>query len=79
MASFQAPSNSCAWAKPQNSSTKAAINQQGCAGLWVRHCDTDPEILRLKPAPNFTSLVIEGDKMTATAEGTFVDYWERVR
>ena len=25
------------------------------------------------------SVVIEGDKMTATAEGTFVDYWERVR
>jgi hypothetical protein len=25
------------------------------------------------------SVVIEGDKMTATAEGVFVDYWERVR
>jgi hypothetical protein len=25
------------------------------------------------------SVVIEGDKMTATAEGMFVDYWERTR
>jgi hypothetical protein len=25
------------------------------------------------------SVVIEGDKMTATAESMFVDYWERVR
>jgi hypothetical protein len=25
------------------------------------------------------SVVIEGDKLTATAEGRFVDYWERVR
>jgi hypothetical protein len=25
------------------------------------------------------SVVIEGDKMTATAENMFVDYWERVR
>jgi hypothetical protein len=25
------------------------------------------------------SVVIEGDKMTATVEGMFVDYWERVR
>ena len=25
------------------------------------------------------SIVIEGDKSTATAEGLFVDYWERVR
>ena len=25
------------------------------------------------------SVVIEGDKMTATAENLFVDYWERVR
>src|SRR5262249_18197194 len=25
------------------------------------------------------SVVIEGDKMTATAEGRFVDYWDRVR
>jgi hypothetical protein len=25
------------------------------------------------------SVVIEGDKMTATAESTFIDYWERVR
>jgi hypothetical protein len=25
------------------------------------------------------SVVIEGDKMTATAENRFVDYWERVR
>jgi hypothetical protein len=25
------------------------------------------------------SVVIEGDKFTATAEGRFVDYWERVR
>jgi hypothetical protein len=25
------------------------------------------------------SVVIEGDKMTATAEGIFVDYWERIR
>ena len=24
------------------------------------------------------SIVIEGDKLTATAEGLFVDYWERV-
>jgi hypothetical protein len=25
------------------------------------------------------SVVIEGDKWTATAEGLFVDYWERTR
>jgi hypothetical protein len=25
------------------------------------------------------SLVYEGDKMTATLKGQFVDYWERVR
>jgi hypothetical protein len=25
------------------------------------------------------SVVLEGDKLTATAEGQFVDYWERVR
>jgi hypothetical protein len=25
------------------------------------------------------SVVIEGDKMTATAEGMFIDYWERIR
>jgi hypothetical protein len=25
------------------------------------------------------SVVIEGDKMTATAESRFIDYWERVR
>jgi hypothetical protein len=25
------------------------------------------------------SVVVEGDKLTATVEGQFVDYWERVR
>ena len=25
------------------------------------------------------SVVLEGDKLTATVEGEFVDYWERVR
>jgi hypothetical protein len=28
---------------------------------------------------NEPAVVIEGDKMTATLEGAFVDYWERVR
>ena len=26
-----------------------------------------------------SAIVIDGDKLIATAEGMFVDYWERVR
>ena len=38
--SFQAPSNSCACARPQESSTKAATNQLIRTGLRGHHCIT---------------------------------------
>lgn len=38
------------------------------AAEWLSDCRFDPP-----------SVVIEGDKITATAENLFIDYWERVQ